>query len=101
MKYDKETHTKQYKINGIPVVLLAEAIDCNLMTWYPASFLANTEITQPTSFLTIDDSFSEILQPQKGSGENPHGEIDDVEAKNQQEIQEFFVSTLSKLMIYK
>ena len=91
MKYDKETHTKQYKINDIPVVLLAEAIDCNLMTWYYASFLANTEITTTTSFLTTDDSFSKIWLAQKGFGENPHEEIDDVETKNQQKIQEFCV----------
>ena len=89
MKYDKD-NTKQYKINDIPVVLLTEPIDANLMTWYPDSFLANTEINQSTSFLTINDSFSEILHAQKGSRENPPQEMDDVETKNQQQIQEFF-----------
>ena len=90
MKYDKETHTKQYKINDIPVVLLTEPIDANLMTWYPDSFLANTEINQSTSFLTMNDSFSEILHAQKGFRENPPQEMNDVETKNQQQIQEFF-----------
>ena len=89
MKYDKD-NTKQYKINDIPVVLLTEPIDANLMTWYPDSFLANTEINQSTSFLTMNDSFSEILHAQKGSRENPPQEMDDVETKNQQQIQEFF-----------
>ena len=89
MKYDRD-NTKQYKINDIPVVLLTEPIDANLMTWYPDSFLANTEINQSTSFLTMNDSFSEILHAQKGSGENPPQEMDDVETKNQQQIQDFF-----------
>ena len=47
MKYDKD-NTKQCKINDILVVLLTEPIDANLMTWYSDSFLANTQINQPT-----------------------------------------------------
>ena len=89
MKYDRD-NTKQYKINDIPVVLLTEPIDANLMTWYPDSFLANTEINQSTSFLTTNDSFSEILHAQKGSRENPPQKMNDVETKNPQQIQEFF-----------
>ena len=90
MKYDKD-NTKQYKINNIPVVLLTEPVDANLMTWFPDSFLANTEIDQSTSSLTTNDLFSEILHVQKGLRENPPRTMNDVKTKNQQQIQEFFV----------
>ena len=70
MKYDKN-NTKQYKINDIPVVLLTEPVDANLMTWFPDSFLANTEIDRSTSSLNTNDLFSETLHAQKGLRENP------------------------------
>ena len=61
MKYDKKTLSKQFKINGIRVVLLAEAITCNLMT-FPASFLTTTNMTKdpsivPTSNLSSQEFF--------------------------------------------
>ena len=58
MKYDKD-NTKQYKINDIPVVLLTEPVDANLMTWFPDSFLAITELDQFTSSLNLNGLFSE------------------------------------------
>ena len=60
------------------------------MTLYPASLLANTDITTDASFLPTDDSISKILLVQNGFGNKLDEEIDDVENDIQKEIEEFF-----------
>ena len=49
MSFNKD-NTKKYEINDIPVVLLTDPIDANLMTWFPDSFLAITDFEHHLSF---------------------------------------------------
>ena len=90
MSYNKD-NTKKYEINDIPVVLLTEPIDANLMTWFPDSFLAITELEQFTSSLDLNGIFSRpLLHAQKVLKENPLKTMNEVKTENQKRIQEFF-----------
>ena len=77
MSYNKD-NTKKYEINDIPVVLLTEPIDANLINWFPDSFLAITELEQFTSSLDLNGLFSKTLHAQKGLRENPPSIMNEV-----------------------